>query len=96
MNDESCRCPNRPYSISWASGSEWEREQLARWDAAHAHHPYAKARDQLAKALQQAEGTVHSGLAVLDMVSDVYGIRRAGLVAGTTSAVERGTSPERP
>ena len=74
---EQCRCPVRPYGSSWASGSAWETNRLHAWDAEHGAHPYAKARDELAKALQIAEGAMHSGPAVLDMVADIYDMSRS-------------------
>jgi hypothetical protein len=71
-----CRCPNRPYASSWARDSAMEQAQLQQWDEEHGSHPYARARDTLAQALQSAEGAVHSGPAVLDMVHDVFGLPR--------------------
>lgn len=58
-----------------------ETAALRAWEAEHGHHPYAKARDELARALQCAEGSVNSGEAVLDMVADVFGLARPGAKA---------------
>jgi hypothetical protein len=69
------------------SGSQMETAALRKWDAEHSHHPYAKARDELAKALQIAESSVKreehdaSGYAVLDMVHDVLGLERSSPAA---------------
>lgn len=73
-----CRCPVRPYASlgSLASGSASETSSLYRWEAEHGDHPYAKARDELADALQNAEVRVGSDSAVLDMVADVFGLAR--------------------
>lgn len=73
-----CRCPVRPYATpgSLASGSAHESAQVQRWQEEHGAHAYAKARDQLAGALQGAESAVASGEAMLDMVHDVLGRRR--------------------
>lgn len=73
-----CRCPVRPLYTqgSLASGSNHEAGLMARWHAEHGGHPYAKARDELARALQAAERDVGSGEAVLDMVRDVFGLSR--------------------
>jgi hypothetical protein len=78
MTDRNCRCPVRPYATlgSFASGSTSEEARLRVWQVEHGNHPYAKARDELAGALQQAEGKVGTGPAVLDMVHDVFGVER--------------------
>ena len=80
--NETCRCPNRPRFPSLGRDSAAETAAMRRWDYEHGHHAYAKARDTLAQALQYAEGSVSrdeqrkAGEAVLDMVADVYGMRR--------------------
>lgn len=77
-----CRCPVRPYYSlgSMASGSATETANVRRWESEHGDHPYAKARDELAKALQYAEGTPglgeKRGEAVLDMVHDAFALMR--------------------
>jgi len=81
---EACRCPVRPYYSpgSMASGSTHEDALLRRWNTEHRGHSYAKARDELAHALQHAERSVklEEGLeadeAVLDMVFDIFSMRR--------------------
>lgn len=81
-NNETCRCPNRPRFPSWGRDSAAETSAMRRWDAEHGSHAYAKARDTLAQALQAAESSVrveeqeNAGEAVLDMVADVYRMRR--------------------
>jgi hypothetical protein len=101
----ACRCPVRPYfSIgSLGSGSAAETQAVARWDAEHGRHPYARARDELSQALQKAEGAVGSGAAVLDMVHDVFELKRPSAAARQTdsaregrAAADMGTGPERP
>lgn len=74
----ACRCPVRPWATpgSFASGSTYETRAVEAWQAEHGDHPYAKARDELAGALQQAENRVGSGTAVLAMVADVFGLPR--------------------
>lgn len=88
MNSKQCRCPPRPYYSpgSLASGSYLETENVKRWVAEHAHHPYAQARDDLARSLQFAESKVGSGSAVLDMVADVFGLPRRELAPGPAQA----------
>lgn len=79
MNDaRTCRCPVRPYYApgSLGAGSVVETESVKRWVMEHASHPYAQARDDLARSLQFAESRVGSGEAVLDMVADVFGLPR--------------------
>lgn len=67
-----------------------ETAALQAWDREHSHHPYAKARDELAKALQIAETAVKrgeqdgAGQAVLDMVADVFGMERPAPVGPIT------------
>lgn len=75
-----CRCPVRPYYTpgSLGSGSSHESALLDRWQAEHGAHPYAKVRDELARAVQAAEKDVGSGEAVLDMVHDIFGLVRRG------------------
>lgn len=74
----SCRCPVRPWATpgSFASGSVYETRAVEAWTAEHGNHAYAKARDELAGAIQNAESRVGSGAAALDMVADVFGISR--------------------
>lgn len=72
MDAKQCRCPLRPYFGGLGSGSTQESEALNVWQQEHGHHVYAKARDELARALQAAEGVMGSGAAVLDMVADVF------------------------
>jgi hypothetical protein len=101
-----CRCPVRPYfSIgSLGSGSATETQAVARWEAEHGRHPYARARDELSQALQKAEGAVGSGAAVLDMVRDVFELQRGvGTPPRQTdsahearAAADLGKGPERP
>ena len=78
QNDEQCRCPVRPYYTpgSFGSGSSHESAMLDRWQTEHGNHPYAKARDGLARACQAAEKDVRSGEAVLDMVHDIFNLPR--------------------
>jgi hypothetical protein len=86
-----CRCPVRPYANpgSFASGSAYEDAGIKRWEAEHGGHPYAKARDTLAKALQIAEGAMYSQPAALDMVADVFGMpRQRWEVRGVTQTPE--------
>lgn len=73
-----CRCPVRPYYTlgSMASGSNHESVLLNHWQAEHGAHPYAKVRDELARAVQTAEKDLSSGEAVLDMVHDIFGLPR--------------------
>lgn len=84
IKEAQCRCPLRPYGPSMASGSSWERARLEEWQRTHGHHAYAKARDDLAKALNVAETTLKreeqrkAGEAVMDMVHDVFGLLRRG------------------
>jgi hypothetical protein len=70
---KQCRCPLRPYMGSWGSGSASETAALNRWQADHGHHPYAVARDELARAMQAAEGQVGNGDAVLQMAKEIMG-----------------------
>ncbi len=76
-----CRCPLRPHCNpgSLGGGSNLEASLLARWENEHAAHPYARARDELARALQAAEAEVGGGEAVLDMVGDIFGLPRGRL-----------------
>jgi hypothetical protein len=59
-----------------------ERAALAQWQQEHGDHAYAKARDRLAVALQEAEASVKrdeqrmAGAAVLDMVHDIMSMER--------------------
>jgi hypothetical protein len=71
----ACRCPVRPYFTpgSFASGSQHETRLVDEWNMTHAHHPYAKARDELAGAMQAAESAVRSGEAVLQMAHEIVG-----------------------
>ena len=87
QNPVECRCPVRPcFSLgSLVSGSATEDRALREWEATHGAHPYAKVRDELATALQVAEGKVRSGEAVLDMVADVFGMRRGALLGSAPS-----------
>lgn len=71
-----CRCPARPYTNPGSFAYESAYAALKEWNEEHGAHPYAKARDELAKALHIAEGTVHRTPAVLDMVADVFGMPR--------------------
>jgi hypothetical protein len=78
MNDadrQTCRCPVRPYYSpgSLGSGSTTETANLRRWEAEHGGHPYAKARDDLAGAMQTAESRVGSGEEVLQMAHEIMG-----------------------
>lgn len=82
MDAKTCRCPNRPYFGGMARDSTMERRALAEWNAEHGSHSYAKARDELARALQLAESSVRgeeqkkAGEAVMDMVHDIMGLYR--------------------
>lgn len=82
MNEKTCRCPNRPYFGSMARDSLMERNALAQWQQEHGHHAYAKTRDRIAGAIQEAESAIRgeegrkSGEAVLDMVHDIMGAKR--------------------
>jgi hypothetical protein len=77
MSDaKTCRCPNRPRFPGMARDSVAETAAIRHWVAEHASHPYAQARDDLARSLQFAESRVGSGAAVLDMVADVFGLPR--------------------
>lgn len=73
-----CMCPLRPFYTqgSMASGSQHESALLRQWEAEHGRHPYAKARDELAGAMQGAEAQVHSGEAVLRMAKEILGAPR--------------------
>lgn len=73
-NPKQCRCPLRPYMGSWASGSVTETNALNCWQEEHGHHPYAKARDQLAGAMHAAESEVGNGEAVLQMAKEIMGV----------------------
>lgn len=75
---KSCRCPVRPWATpgSFASGSVSEARAVEAWQARHGSHPYAKARDELAKSLQYAEIRLGSASAVPNMVADVFGLPR--------------------
>ena len=75
---KTCRCPIRPYYTigSFGSGSNHESRLLDDWQREHGGHAYARARDELARALQAAEKDVRSGAAVLDMVHDVFNLPR--------------------
>lgn len=89
MDAKQCRCPLRPYFGGWGSGSAQESAALNAWQQEHGAHPYAKARDVLAHALQSAEGTVGSGDAVLDMVADVFSLSRRKSPAETVAEPAR-------
>lgn len=56
--EKECRCPVRPYYPlgSMASGSTHEDALVNHWAVEHGHHVYAKARDDLATALQTLGG----------------------------------------
>ena len=73
-----CRCPVRPlYNPgSFGSGSSHEMALMDRWTAEHGGHPYAKARDELAHAMQAAEKDVRSGDALWDMCHDIMSLPR--------------------
>lgn len=73
MDAKDCRCPPRPYLGGMARDSQMQIAADGRWEQEHGSHPYARSRDNLAHALQYAEGTAGSGEAVLDMVADVFG-----------------------
>jgi hypothetical protein len=51
-----CRCPLRPYYTlgSFGSGSSDEDRLLDEWQRVHGEHPYAKARDEVARQIQWA------------------------------------------
>lgn len=78
MPQDKCRCPVRPYYAlgSFGSGSTGEDALVKQWGIEHGDHSYAKVRDDLATALQMAQGRIGSGEAVLDMVHDVFGLER--------------------
>lgn len=78
-NEKPCRCPTRPYFTlgSFGSGSAMETAAVDKWTREHGEHPFAKARDLLSGSLQQAESAVGSGVAVLDMVHDVFNLPRS-------------------
>jgi hypothetical protein len=65
-----------------ARDSTMERNALARWQEEHGHHAYAKTRDRLVGAIQEAETAIRdgeqrkAGEAVLDMVHDIMGAER--------------------
>lgn len=71
---KQCRCPLRPYLGSLASGSQMQMVADEKWQEEHGHHPYAKARDELARAMQSAEGKVGSGEAVFQMAKEIMGV----------------------
>lgn len=89
-----CRCPVRPYYRpgSFGSGSTHEDAMLRRWQEEHGSHEYANARDELARALRSAEGSVRSGEAVLDMVADVFELPRFSTNPSATAAAIREAS----
>lgn len=60
------------------------------WQERHGNHPYAKARDELAGALQQAEARIGSAYAVLNMVADVFSLPRESV--GPQNAAEAARS----
>ena len=94
MKPEPCRCPPRPRSE--ASGSAHETRLLEDWQATHGAHPYARMRDALAGALQEAEGATGDAEAVLCMVADVFGVPREALLRAVVchpEAAERPVSP---
>jgi len=70
---KQCRCPLRPYLGGMARDSQMQRAADREWEEQHAAHPYAKARDELARAMQSAEGQVGSGEAVLQMAKEIVG-----------------------
>lgn len=74
MDPKTCRCPLRPFLGNWARDSTAQTNATARWATEHEHHPYAKARDELARAMQSAESQVGSGEAVLQMAKEVMGV----------------------
>jgi hypothetical protein len=72
----------RPYYSpgSLSSGSTLEENNVRRWGEEHAHHPYAKTRDELARAMQAAEGGLASagfgrtsGDAIFQMAKEIMG-----------------------
>jgi hypothetical protein len=90
QDERKCWCPLRPYFSpgSMGSGSVTEQRALERWQAEHAHHPYAKARDELARGIQSAEGTMGSGEAALRMVYESMGIPVAEISGQALTEVE--------
>lgn len=94
-NDKICLCPVRPmYTIgSMGSGSVHEMHLMDEWNATHAHHPYAKARDELAKAMQNAEKDVRSGAIMWRMAHEVMGLPVPPEVEAIASAQQRLSEP---
>lgn len=78
---KQCRCPLRPYHSpgSFGSGSTHEDVVVRRWEEEHGQHHYAKARDELARAMESAERAAGGGEALLEMCREILGLPRQEL-----------------
>ena len=75
MDAKTCRCPLRPYLGGMARDSQMQTAADWRWEQEHGVHPYAKARDRIASAMQAAEAEMGSGEAMWQAAHEVMGLR---------------------
>ena len=75
MDAKTCRCPLRPYLGGMARDSQMQIAADREWEQEHGTHPYAKARDRLASAMQASEGEMGSGEAMWQAAQEIMNLR---------------------